>query len=109
MTFQERILRLERYVKDLSKKICCINNTPSIGSFLIPIVSLDFEVNGTTYVDSNLNGVTYELFFNDLNRFLYNEPGNQEWDYIPGGGFDILLPGFDANSNDYHIYLIPKS
>lgn len=90
-----------------------LTNYISSGSFtansVIPFISADFEVDGVTIIDTNLNGRTYELFLNDLNRFIYNEIGNQEWDYITGGGFTILLPGFDANTNNYHLYLFPKT
>jgi hypothetical protein len=76
---------------------------------IIPYISADFDIDGITVTDASLNGRTFELFLNDLNRFIYNEVGNQEWDYVVGGGFQILLPGFDANTFDYHLYLFPKT
>lgn len=80
------------------------------GNFaIIPIFSADFDPDGVTVTDVSLNGRTYEIFLNDLNRFIYNEIGNQEWDYVTGGGFEILIPGFDANTNDYHLYIYPKT
>lgn len=108
MTIQERIYKLEKDVRTLNKRICCLNNIID-SVFILPILSSDFEPDGVTYINQSLDGKTYELFFNDLNRFLYNEVGNQEWNYIPGGGFEILMPGVDANSNDYHIYLLTKT
>jgi hypothetical protein len=85
---------------------CCPNNVyPSI----IPITSDNFASDGITYNDSSLIGKSFEVFFNDINRFIYNEVGNQEWDYSSGGGFHILLPGFDATLNNYHLYIFIKS
>lgn len=78
------------------------------GSAIKPYVSVDFDPDGITVTDVSLNGKTFELYLNDLNRFLYNEVGNQEWDYVVGGGFEILVPGFDANTISYHIYLFVK-
>ncbi len=83
--------------------------TPSVSNSVIPFISADFDPDGITVTDATLNGRTFELFLNDLNRFIYNEVGNQEWDYVVGGGFQILLPGFDANTIDYHLYLFPKT
>lgn len=72
---------------------------------ITPFVSADFEPDGTTVIDTSLNGRTYELFFNDLNRFLAQ---GTEWDYVIGGGYQILIPGFDANTNNYNLYLFFK-
>lgn len=80
----------------------------SITAAVIPVVSEDFDVDGVSYSNSALNGVNFEIFFNDINRFIYNETGNQEWDYLPGGGFEILIPGFDANVSLYHLYIFRK-
>lgn len=85
-----------------------IEGSATGGGGLVPIVSADFDPDGVTVTDSSLNGKTYEIFFNDLNRFIYNEVGNQEWDYVVGGGFVILIPGFDATANDYHLYVFLK-
>jgi hypothetical protein len=82
---------------------------PSVGASVIPFTSANFDPDGITVTDASLNGRTFELFLNDLNRFIYNEVGNQEWDYVIGGGFQILIPGFDASTIDYHLYLFPKT
>lgn len=98
------ILQNRKDIQKLKKQLCCIQNFSSV----IPVTSNDFNIDGVTYSNSLLNGKHFEIFSNDLNRFLYNEVGNQEWNYISGGGFEILLPGFDASSTDYHLYIIPK-
>lgn len=80
---------------------------PTLAS-IIPVVSADFEPDGVTYVNPALNGTNFEIFYNDINRFIYNEIGNQEWDVVVGGGFTILIPGFDASTNNYHLYIMPR-
>lgn len=92
----------------ITKIINYINNSIAFPASIIPKTSADFEVDGITCSIPAMNGVTFEIYFNGLNRIIYNESGNQEWDYITGGGFQILLPGFDANTGDYHLYLFPK-
>lgn len=91
------------------KIINYINSQIAFPPSIIPITSDDFESDGVTVSRSDLSGVQFEIFLNDLNRFVYNEVGNQEWDYVVGGGFKILLPGFDATTSDYHLYVFPKS
>lgn len=73
----------------------------------IAITSADFEADGKTYLTTAIQFNHVDVFFNDLPRFIYNEPGNQEWDYV-AGGIEILLPGFNANTNDYHLYIFKK-
>lgn len=91
------------------KLVNYINNSVSFPPSIIPITSDDFEADGVTCNLPSMLGVNFEIFLNDLPRFLYNEVGNQEWDYVSGGGFEILFPGFDANTSDYHLYLFPKT
>lgn len=76
---------------------------------LIPITSADFESDGITYINTSLNGLKYELFWNDLNRFIYQTISPKEWDYYSGGGLQILIDGFDASSNSYHLYIMMKA
>ncbi len=91
------------------KLVGYINSSVQFPPSIIPITSEDFEPDGVTVNRSSLLGVNFEIYLNDLNRFIYNEVGNQEWDYISGGGFEILIPDFDSNSINYHLYLLPKA
>jgi len=93
----------------ITKVINYINSQIAFPPSIIPITSDDFSVDGVTCSIPSMSGVNFEIFLNDINRFIYNEIGNQEWDYVVGGGFTILLPGFDANTANYHLYLFPKS
>jgi len=90
------------------KLVNYINSQIAFPPAVIPVVSGDFT-NATTYNNPALSGVQFEIFLNDLNRFIYNEVGNQEWNYVVGGGFQILIPGFDSTTVDYHLYVFPKS
>lgn len=82
---------------------CC--GISEAGPSIISYISSDFDVDGTTVHEPDLVGKAYEIFLNEINRFIYN---GSEWDYVSGGGFEVLLPGFDASSNDYHLYLFIK-
>lgn len=75
------------------------------GATVVPVISADFDLDGVTYSSPALAGVEFELFWNDINRFIFN---TTEWDYVPTGGFEILIPGFDASTTDYHFYLFPR-
>jgi hypothetical protein len=75
------------------------------------ITSNDFESDGVTYLNVSLVRNKYLLFWNDLPRFIYSEdqnPSQIEWEYETSGGFKILMPGFDANSNNYYLCLFLK-
>lgn len=72
------------------------------------ITSADFEPDGVTYIDTDLVNNKFLLFWNDLPRIIYNveqNPGQVEWQYVAGGGFEILIPGFDASANNYYLCL----
>lgn len=49
-----------------------------------------------------LNNDSLQIFWNDLGRFLTE---GSEWQNLAGGGFRILVPGFDAIANSYSLTL----
>lgn len=77
----------------------------SWASPLIHITSADFEPDGVTYVNTNLAFNKFDLFWDDLPNFIYE---GVAWEYEPGGGFNITIPGFDANANGYNLHLFLK-
>lgn len=94
-----RLLTFKQHVRQT------LDNSPVIGlKGIIPITSADFAT-ATQYVNSSLAGKSYELFLNDASTFIKYEA---EWQYLPVGGFEILLPGFDATENNYDIYILLK-
>jgi hypothetical protein len=48
------------------------------------------------------NGMQLAVFWNDANRYLVQ---GIEWNPLSGGGFTILLPGFDATTTNYSFYI----
>jgi hypothetical protein len=75
------------------------------------ITSADFEADGVTYINTDLVANKFLLFWNDIPRFLYDvewNPSQIEWEYQPGGGFKILMSGFDASLNSYYLCLFLK-
>jgi hypothetical protein len=42
------------------------------------------------------------LFWNEGQKYLFEDQG--DFSYLPGGGFRILLPGFDKSIQNYHFY-----
>lgn len=75
------------------------------------ITSADFEADGVTYINTDIVNNKYLLFLNDIPRFIYSVDQNSsqvEWQYQSGGGFKILMPGFDANTNEYFLFLFLK-
>lgn len=75
------------------------------GVIWIRITSADFA-NATDYVNEELQGVTFFLDANWVTKILEPET---DWEYLPGGGFRILLDGFDATAADYEFYLVKRN
>lgn len=73
------------------------------GPIWVRITSADFD-NATDYVNEDVEGETYFLIGNWISRVLYPT----EWEYLPGGGFRILIYGFDSAAFDYEIYLVKR-
>jgi hypothetical protein len=63
----------------------------------ITITSADFQSDGVTYLNSDI-GVNYHvsIYSPDIPNFIYVSKG--DWQYV-SGGFKILLPWFNANTN----------
>lgn len=68
--------------------------------YLIPISNTDFT-DATHYNNSKIVGQNLAIFFNDLNRYIYSP---SEW-VATSTGINILIPGFDATQNVYHLFI----
>jgi hypothetical protein len=77
------------------------SSTGSITPGPMAVTSLDFSTSTQCPIPS-LNGMALSIFWNDLNRYLI--PGT-EWSPLAGGGFTVLIPGFDASTTNYSFYL----
>lgn len=64
---------------------------------VVMITAADFQPEGITVVHTDWANKTIQIFWNNVNRFILSPT---EWAYIPGGGFQILISGFDANTNN---------
>lgn len=83
--------------------------SPAWLSPVLFIDSSDFEADGVSYINTNLVSSKIALFWNDANRFIYSsdeDAAQIEFQYLAGGGFQILMPGFDANTTSYHFYIL---
>jgi hypothetical protein len=70
-----------------------------------PVTSSNFS-NAVDCPISALNGINFELYFNEINRFLIL---GTDYQYLVGGGFTILIPGFNKANDNYHFYAWPKT
>lgn len=63
------------------------------------------QANFTTTKDcplTALNGFSLAIFMQDVGNFLVK---GRDWQDYPGGGFTMLIPGFDATANNYQFYV----
>lgn len=98
-TMVRRLLTLKQHVRQT------LDTTAMIGiQEIFPVVSADFS-SAAGYDNADLVGKTFELFWNDNSKFL--EFGI-DWDYRDSGGFNILVPNFNAALNNYNIYVLLK-
>lgn len=82
-----------------------LNTNPVNGiKGILNIKSADFT-STTEYKNTDLAGKVFELFSNDVPKFLEH---GVDWEYISMGGFRILMENFDASLNNYNIYVLLK-
>lgn len=72
------------------------------GSAVVELSSADF-INATDCPLTSLAGKSITVYMNEIQRFLIKTNG--EWSDLPGGGFKVLVAGFDSTSNNYHFYV----
>lgn len=72
------------------------------GAVVVQLTSANFT-NATDCPLTSLAGEKIVVFYNEANRFLLQDAS--EWSDLPGGGFKVLLPNFDATENTYHFYV----
>lgn len=71
------------------------------GFSIHPLTSSNFSTAVNCPIPA-LNNDSLQIFWNDLQRFLTE---GTEWQNLSGGGFRILVPGFNATSNSYNLTL----
>jgi hypothetical protein len=70
----------------------------------IAITSADF-INATDAPLPTLNGFDTVVFWNEANRYLWQD--RDEWEPLPGGGFRVTLADFDSTADNYHFVITP--
>lgn len=70
----------------------------------IEYTSANFEIDGITVYDTRLLHNTFDLYWNEGNRYLIDEGDDPEFTRIEEGGFVINMVGWDASSNEYRLY-----
>jgi hypothetical protein len=71
-------------------------------SILAQVTSANF-INATDCPLTTFAGKNIAVFFNENNKFI--EKDASEWDDLPGGGFKVLIPGFDSSAANFHFYV----
>jgi hypothetical protein len=64
-------------------------------------------INGSSYTNANFNSPHFCLFWNDASRYLLQNLSPPEWQYEVGG-FQVLIPGFNASLLNVNLFLIFK-
>ena len=72
------------------------------GSTTVQVTSADFT-NATDCPLTTLAGKRIAVFFNENQKYIEKDDG--EWSDLPGGGFRVLIPGFDSTTANYHFYV----
>lgn len=73
-------------------------------SFPIYVTSSDFT-DATNYDNPALLGQSIMIFMNEINRYLYPPQHSTPEFEMTGTGVNILLDGFDAQTNDYNLVI----
>lgn len=86
-----------------------IESGGTTGPFIAPAIFPVTSANFTTATDCpipSLIGQTIQIFWNEQNRFLEKDAaGGAEWTDLPGGGFRVLITGFDKALDNFHFYV----
>ena len=74
------------------------STAPPAGYFPGVIVTQANFSNATDCPVTALNGYNLLVFYNDASRYLIK---GTDWQVLVGGGFSILIPGFDATASGF--------
>lgn len=88
-------LRLNSILQRLANLADAASGGVGTGSFVVEVTQADFS-NATDCPLIALNGKTFALFYDESSRHLHQDAA--EWSYLAGGGFKILMDGFDATA-----------
>lgn len=77
------------------------NVNANIGNAPILVTSANF-INATDCPLTAFAGLQLAVFWNDQNRYLKE---STDWTPLSGGGFQILIPGFNSADGSYEFYV----
>lgn len=77
--------------------------SPNWADNTIFVEDADFEPDGVTYINTILVNNKFYIYFDTLAGFIYDQDG--QWEYHTGGGFKILIPGINANTQPLRLHL----
>ncbi len=61
------------------------------------ITEPNFEDDGVTVINTDWANKQLFIFWNNIAKYIISTTqGGSDWEYVVGGGFKILIPGFDA-------------
>lgn len=104
-------LNLNRILHLITQLADANSGASSAGGNIVAITSANFlVVSGQPAINCpipSLNNRLIRVYYEEANRFL--EQDAAEWQPYTGGGFTILIPGFDATKNTYHFYVFLES
>lgn len=70
------------------------------------ITNSSFSPDGVTVALPGLVNNHFDIFFDTLAGFIYVQDG--QWSYVSGGGFKLLIPGINANTQQLRLHLFVK-
>lgn len=105
-------LNLNRILHLLTALADANSGGSSSSATIIPMVSASFIVptGGTAATDCpipTLQGESLRIYYGEGGKFL--EQDNGEWTPLAGGGFRVLVQGFDASKGNYHFYVFKEN
>jgi hypothetical protein len=82
------------------------SGTSQGSSNIMPITSANF-INATQCPIPAMDGIPIRIYWDEGAKFL--ETDNADWQVYPGGGFTVLIPGFDSTKGNYHFYVFKST
>lgn len=95
--------RLRTILLLICQEIVATQGTPNLNASTAPIlVTSILFTDATNCPLTALNGLQLQIYWNDTNRFLIQ---GVDWTPLSGGGFTMLIPGFNSADQNYTFYV----
>lgn len=70
---------------------------------MVLITETDFEADGVTVINTDWVNKTIFIFWVNIPNYIF---APASWAYLPGGGFTIVIPGFDAHGVNNDVQMV---